>query len=148
MNGRRTLRLAWVGLCNGFLFLCAAKVLIDIVSVGGSHFPPEDILVSLFAANVCVASVVGFTLELLKHRLAKPLNISTPACVGVLMATSIIWLPMLASHEPNGLQGEAAEGAGFLVILSLIPICLAAITGMAYWAIDIAPDRTSTTLGL
>lgn len=136
VNGRRTLRFVWVGLCNGCLFVAGVESLL----------PTEEIVWRVFGAIVCIASVTGIVLELLKHRLAQVVNVATPTLVAVVMATSIKWIPILAAYE--GHPGDADEGAIFLLIFSLVPLCFALITGVAYWVIDIEPDRSSTRLGL
>ena len=64
------------------------------------------------------------------------------------MATSLIWLPLVAAHQANGNVGEAGEVAGFLLVLSLLPLCLAALTGIAYWTIGIGPEKHPTKIGL
>ena len=138
MNGRRLARLAWVVICNAFLFWSAARVI----------FPPEDAVFTALGVVVCVASGVGIALEAMKHRLAAAVNIGTSALVTVFLATAILRLPALAAHEASGSVGEAAEGAGFLLIFSLIPLCLTLVTGLLYRVVDIEPERSSIRLGL
>lgn len=138
MNGRRLTRLAWVVICNAFLFWSASRVI----------FPPEDAVFATLGVVVCLASGLGIALEAMKHPLAAILNVGTSALVTVFLATAIFWLPVLAAHEPGGSVGEAAEGAGFLLIFSLIPLCLTLITGVLYHVVDIEADRSSIRLGL
>jgi hypothetical protein len=139
MNGRRTARLAWVALSNGLLFWSGVREVLD----------RSDGLVSiLLGGSLCVACVTGVILEVRKQGVARALNIGIPTTVAALMASSFIWLPVLAKLQHSEYPGEAAEGAAFLLLFAGYPLCLAVITLLAYWLIDIEPNRTETGLGL
>jgi len=55
---------------------------------------------------------------------------------------------MLARLQHDQYPGEASEGAAFLLLLAGYPICLAIITSVAYWLIEIEPNPTVTSLDL
>jgi hypothetical protein len=102
----------------------------------------------LLGALLCVACVTGVILEVRKQGLARALNVGIPATLTALMASSLFWLPILAKLQHSEYPSEAAEGAVFLLLLAGIPLCLAIITFLMYWLVDIEPNRTVTQLGL
>jgi uncharacterized membrane protein required for colicin V production len=139
MNGRRTARLALVPISNGLLFWLGVRVVLH---------RSDGLTSMLLGALLCVACVTGVILEVRRQGAARALNIGIPTTVGALMASSFFWLPVLAKLQHSEYPGEAAEGAAFLLLFAGYPLCLAIITLLAYWLIDIEPSRTETGLGL
>ncbi len=63
-----------------------------------------------------------------------------PVLAGLVLASSVIWLPMLAKTQHREHPSDAYEGAPFLLIFSLVPFFLAAVTEMMYRVIDVSPN--------
>lgn len=139
MNGRRIVRLLWVATSNGVLFYWGLRF---------ARNRGDGLAWMSFGIVVCIVCLAGWILELRKYRIARVVNVGTPAALAVLMASSVIWLPLIAKFQHSQNMGEAYEGAAFMLLLAAYPLCLAIITFLAYWLIDIEPIPTATGLGL
>src|ERR1700746_1138582 len=118
MNGRRIVRLLWVATSNGLLFYWGLRFALN----------RRDGLAWLsFGIVLCILCLAGWILELRKYRIARVVNIGTPAALAGLMASSVVWLPLIAKFQHSQYVGEAYEGAGFMLLLAAYPLCLAII---------------------
>lgn len=90
----------------------------------------------------------GIMFELRKQKIARAVNIGIPAILTGLMASSVVWLPIVAKLQHSEYPGEASVGAAFLLLFAGYPLCLATITFLAYWLIEIEPSATVTSFGL
>lgn len=139
MNGRRTARLLWVATSNGLIFRWGLR---------GALSGTDDLPSMLLGIVVCGACLMGVIFEVRKKTVARALNIGIPTLLGVLMVSSLLWLPLVAKLQHWQYPGEASEGAAFLLLFSGYPLILAFFTFAAYWLIDIEPSPTITGLGL
>jgi hypothetical protein len=128
MSGSRALRLALVIISDGILFLLTGKILLD---------PSEARFWRVFALAVCAGALAGIAFEIGKCKAARKFNVSFPAILGAILASSFIWLPMLAKILHWEHPGDAQEGAAYLFAFSLLPFLLACITELGYRLIDI-----------
>jgi len=128
-NGRRALRLGVVIVCHGVLFFFAAKVLLD---------RSEVLYWRLSALAVCAALLVGTVFEMGKRKSARMLNVGVPVILGAVLASSSIWLPILAKiqHWEEPITVEPA----YLFVFSLLPFFLACVVELAYRLINTSPD--------
>jgi len=124
-------RLLWVATSNGVLFYW------------GLRFAPLS-----FGVLLCMVCLAGWILELSKRRLARAVNIGIPAILTCLMVSWVVGMPAIATFQHSQHLGEAYEGAFFILLLAGCPLCLAVITFLAYWLIDIEPSPSPTALGL
>ena len=131
MNGQRIFRLVLIIIPNGILFFFAVTDLL-------SH--SEVLYWRLFAGGVCAGLALGVTFELFHRKAARLLNVGVPVLTGVVLASSVIWLPILAKSQHWEHPGDAYEGAPFLLIFSLVPFFLAAMTEVMYRVIDVSPN--------
>jgi hypothetical protein len=139
MNGRRMTRLLWVVISNGLIFRWGLRVALSRT---------DGLASLLLGVLLCAACVTGAIFELRKKKVARNLNVGIPTILAGLMASSVLWLPMVAKLQHSQYPGEASEGAAFLLLFAGYPLCLAIITFMAYWLIEIDPSTTVTGLGL
>jgi len=91
---------------------------------------------------LCASCATGIIFELTKQKIARAVNIGVPTILAGLMASSVIWLPMIAKLRHYEYPGEASEGTAFLLLFAGYPLCLAIITFLAYWLIQIEPTPT------
>jgi hypothetical protein len=131
MNGQRILRLALVIISNGVLFLFAASDLLR---------RSEVLYWRVVAGGICAGLAAGAILEVANRKTARLLNVGIPALAGLLLATSIIWLPILAKIQRWEHPADAYEGAPFLLIYSLLPFFLAAAMEVVYRVINVSPN--------
>jgi hypothetical protein len=110
-----------------------------MVAVVKVLWPPQGVLVTLLTVVVLLGCVGGIVFEIVKYRFAVFANVGTPLILFSVMSSAIIWMPTIA-----GIEGEAAEGASFLLILSGVPLILAATSYCAYRLIDVEPERSVT----
>ena len=94
----------------------------------------------VFAGGVCAGLALGVIFELSHRKAARLLNVGIPVVAGVVLASSVIWLPILAKAQHWEHPGDAYEGAPFLLIFSLVPFFLAAMTEVMYRVIDVSPN--------
>jgi hypothetical protein len=113
---------------DGTLLLFAGKELLD---------PSEGLLLRAFALAVCAGALAGIACETGKYKAARKFNVGLPAVLGTILASSFIWLPILAKIQHWEHPGDAREGAGYLFVFSLLPFFLACITELGYRLIDI-----------
>jgi hypothetical protein len=116
---------------NGILFFFAVTDLL-------SH--SEVLYWRVFAGGVCAGLALGVLFELSNRKAARLLNVGIPALAGIVLASSVIWLPILAKTQHWEHPGDAYEGAPFLLIFSLVPFFLAAMTEVMYRVIDVSPN--------
>jgi hypothetical protein len=132
-------RLLWVAISNGFFFWWGVRFVLD---------RENGIVPIILGILICSACVTGAMFELRKQKIARAINIGIPTIVAVLMVSYAIWLPMLAKSRHSQYVGETSEGAVFLLLFALCPICLAAVTYLVYSLIEIEPSQTVTSFGL
>ena len=129
----------WVAVSNGSLFFWGARF---------AASRRDGLALQVLGTLLCFACLAGIVLEVRKRKVARTWNITIPAIVAGMMVSSVFWLPMLAKLQHYQYPGEASEGAAFLLLLAGYPICLAIITFVAYWLIEIEPNPTVTSLDL
>src|SRR6266481_2842259 len=115
MNGRRMARLVWVLISNGLLFRWGLRL---------ASSRADGFAWMLSGILLCSACVTGVIFELRKKKVARALNIG---------------IPMIAKLQHSQYPGEASEGAFFLLLFAAYPLCLAILTLVAYWLIEIEP---------
>jgi drug/metabolite transporter (DMT)-like permease len=130
MNGRRALGLGLVIICDGVLFFFAAKELLD---------SSEELFWRVLAMAVCAGVLGGIVFEIGKCKAARTLNVGVPVVVGAVLASSFMWLPIVAKiqHWPP-ITVEPA----YLLVFSLLPFFLACVVELAYRLINTSPDST------
>jgi len=131
MNGRRASRLVLVTICDGILFFFAAKKLLN---------PSEGLFWRMFAMAVCAGVLGGIVLEIGKRKAARTLNVGIPAILGTILASSLVWLPMLAKLQHWEHPGDAYVGAPYLFGFSLLPLFLACVVELGYRLTNISPN--------
>ena len=139
MNGRRAARLLCVIVSNGFIFRWGLRI-------AWSH--TDALATVILGILLCGASIAGIVFELGKRKIALLVNVGIPAILTALMVSSVLWLPLVAKLQHSEYPGEAVEGAVFLALLAGYPFCLAIVTLMAYWLIEIEPNSTVRGLDL
>jgi hypothetical protein len=79
----------------------------------------------------------GIVLEIGKCKAARTLNVGAPAVLGAVLASSFMWLPIVArvQHWPP-ITVEPAV----LFVFSLLPFFLACVVELAYRLINTSPD--------
>jgi hypothetical protein len=138
MNARRFLKHLCIIVSNGTLFYFAMRNLLN---------PHELLYWRIFAVVVCAGLIGGVVLEIRNQRVARIVNVAVPAGVGVILASSIVWLPMLARVQQWEHPTDAAEGSPFLLVFSLVPFFLACVAELTYRILDdIDSNKGPTTL--
>ena len=139
MNGRRIARLVWVLISDGLLFRWGLRVASSRADGLASMLP---------GILLCSACVTGVIFEVRKKKVARVLNIAIPSILAGLMISSVLWLQIAAKLRHSQYPGEASEGAFFVLLFAAYPLCLAILTSVAYWLIEIEPSPTVRSLGL
>src|SRR4051794_18502096 len=129
MSTRRLLRIFVVVTSNGILFYFAMRAL---------RRPSEVLFWRASEVVLCAGSLLGVSLEVAKHKVARILNVGVPAVTGIVLASSVVWLPMLAQAQHSEHPTDAYEAAPFLLVFSLVPFFLACTVELADRLLDIA----------
>ena len=119
------MRLGVVIVCHGVLFFFAGIVLLDF---------SEVLFWRLLALAVCSALLVGTAFEIGNRKTARMLNVGVHVMLGGVLASSFIWLPILAKiqHWEAPITIEPA----IFFVFSLLPFFLACMVELGYRLID------------
>lgn len=139
MSGERTVRLALVAICNGVLFFFAISDLLNHSQV---------LFWRILAGVVCAGLAAGVILEALNRKPARLINLGIPSIVGLILASSAMWLPALAKIQHWEHPGDAYEGTPYLLIFSLLPFFLASVIWLTYRMIGGSPDARQGNPGV